>query len=113
MMTDPSVPCVAISPPPAIQDYDLTKAVDWEDLADCCKAAQLTRVVDSQCTPLPPRPPPPPPAPPGAPVVEDDDYCLLQDYDFSKPQDRLYFTACCDDAKAESVRDPDCERPQW
>lgn len=41
---------------PALQDYDLAKAADWDDLKACCSGATLHKITDNQCTSLPPRP---------------------------------------------------------
>lgn len=64
-------------PPHPPQDYNLGKAMDWDDMATCCNTAREKSITDSQCASMPPRPvppaaPTPAPAPSGASKVVED-----------------------------------------
>lgn len=61
-----------------LQDYDLSKTIDWDDMKSCCAAAKQQNIIDGQCSSMPPRPPPSPAAPTVTP--DHDDLQVDEDY---------------------------------
>jgi hypothetical protein len=41
---------------PSQKDYDLTNYDDWDLLDECCDDAAASKIVDADCTNMPPRP---------------------------------------------------------
>lgn len=99
------------------KDYDLTNYDDWDLLDECCDDAAANKILDSDCTNMPPRPTEntngggsdgPSEAEDG--VVQE---CNPSLYDFTNPAHREVWTDCCRAVAEMAKRDPACEVKRW